>query len=152
MSNAISVRLLGNPAIEEGLQDRTFPSRGFCLIALLALAAGLAVLVGMALATAASRRQDAALLLVLGARRRTLAASVAAEFALIGLLAGICGALLAVAGAWVVVDRVIGLDLMVPWGWLAGLMAGVCACCAVVGAIACRSVWRVEPLAVLRDE
>lgn len=38
MSNAVSIRLLGNPAIEEGSQDRTFPSRGFCLIALLALA------------------------------------------------------------------------------------------------------------------
>ena len=46
-------------------------------IAVLALAAGLAVLIGMALATAASRRQDAALLIVLGARRRTLAAAVA---------------------------------------------------------------------------
>ncbi|MER9300745.1 hypothetical protein NKI38_30390 [Mesorhizobium sp. M0621] len=37
MSNAVSIRLLGNPAIEEGVKDRTFPSRGFCLIALLAL-------------------------------------------------------------------------------------------------------------------
>ncbi|TCU33132.1 DNA-binding SARP family transcriptional activator [Rhizobium azibense] len=40
MDNPVSIRLLGNPAIEVGLQDRTFPSRGFCLIALLALTPG----------------------------------------------------------------------------------------------------------------
>lgn len=122
------------------------------LIALLALAAGLAVLIGMALATAASRRQDAALLLVLGARRRTLAGSVAAEFAIIGLLAAALGALLAVGGSWIVVGLVIGLDVTIPWVWLA-LLAGIVATgCAVTGAIACRGVWRVEPLAVLRSE
>ena len=122
------------------------------LIALLALAAGLAVLIGMALATAASRRQDAALLIVLGARRRTLAASVAAEFAIIGLLAAGLGALLAVGGSWIVVGVVIGLELTIPWDWLALLAAVVATGCAVTGAIACRGVWRVEPLAVLRAE
>ena len=120
-------------------------------IALLALAAGLAVLIGMALATAASRRQDAALLIVLGARRRTLAAAVAAEFALIGLFAGSLGAILAVGGAWVVVGQVIGLDLSVPWLWLMGFVVALAAICVAVGAAACRQVWQVSPLAVLRE-
>ena len=121
------------------------------IIALLALAAGLAVLIGMALATAASRQQDAALLLVLGARRRTLRAAIAAEFTLIGLLAGGLGASLAVAGSWFVVGAVVGLEVSIPWSQLAVLVAAVAGGCALTGAWACRSAWRVEPLAVLRE-
>ena len=122
------------------------------MIALVALAAGLVVLIGMALATAASRRQDGALLLVLGARRRTLGSSIAAEFALLGLLAGGLGAALAIAGSWLVVGVVIGLELTVPWLALSALAGGIAAGCALTGAVACRNVWRVQPLAVLRDE
>ena len=121
------------------------------ILAVLALAAGLAVLIGMALATAASRQQDAALLLVLGARRRTLRAAIAAEFTLIGLLAGGLGASLAVAGSWFVVGVVVGLEVAIPWSQLALLVGTVAAGCAVTGAWACRSAWRVEPLAVLRE-
>jgi putative ABC transport system permease protein len=120
------------------------------LIALLALAAGLVVLVGMAVATAASRREDQAVLLVLGARRRTLLASIAAEFALIGIVAGGGGAALSAAAGWLVVGQVIGLDLSLPWLWLAGLGAAVAVVCAVVGTLACRGVLRASPLAVLR--
>ena len=121
------------------------------LIALLALAAGLVVLVGMAVATAASRREDHAVLIVLGARRRILAAALAAEFAVIGLLAGGGGAGLSAAAGWLVVGQVIGLDLTIPWVWLAGLAGAVALVCAVVGTLACRSVLRAQPLAVLRS-
>ena len=121
------------------------------IIALVALAAGLVVLIGMALATAASRRQDGALLLVLGARRRTIGSSIAAEFALLGLFAGVLGAGLAIAGSWLVVDVVIGLELTVPWVALAVLAGGIAVGCALTGAVACRGVWRVQPLAVLRE-
>ncbi|MBZ9863523.1 BTAD domain-containing putative transcriptional regulator [Mesorhizobium sp. CA12] len=38
MSNAFAIRLFGDPEIDQGFQERAFPSRGFCLIALLALA------------------------------------------------------------------------------------------------------------------
>ncbi len=120
-------------------------------IAFLALAAGLAVLIGMALATAASRRQDAALLRILGARRRTLGAAVGAEFLLIGLLAAAVGAALAALAAVLIVGQVIGLELVVPWGGLLLLTLGIGVGSAVTGLLSCRRVWRVEPLAVLRD-
>ena len=121
------------------------------IIALVALAAGLVVLIGMALATAASRRHDGAVLMVLGARRRTLGSSIAAEFTLLGLFAGLLGVTLAIAGSWLVVGKVVGLELAVPWLGLGVLALGIAAGCAITGAIACRGVWRVQPLAVLRE-
>ena len=121
-------------------------------IAILAVATGLAVLMGMALATVAHRREDHALLLVLGARRRQLMAAIACEFALIGGVSAILGATLAVAASWFVIAYVIGLELTLPWSTmlvLVGLVAGVCA---AIGSWACREAWRVSPLAVLRSE
>lgn len=120
-------------------------------IALLALVAGLAVLIGMALTTAASRQDDHALLLVLGARRRLLAWSVAAEFAVIGFVAGGLGTALATAASWFVVGQVVGLELAVPVAGLMALVGAVAVACAVVGSLASRSAWRVSPLAVLRE-
>lgn len=121
------------------------------IIAVVALAAGLVVLIGMALATAASRRHDGAVLLVLGARRRTLGSSIAAEFILLGLFAGLLGVTLAIASSWLVVGQVIGLALAVPWLGLAVLALAIAAGCAITGALACRGVWQVQPLAVLRE-
>ena len=122
------------------------------VIALLSFGAGLAVLIGMALATAASRRADHALLVVLGARRRLLHLAIASEFAVLGLIAGFMGTGLAAAASWVVIGHVIGLELTLPWGLLAGLVAGVAVACAVIGSLACRSALQVAPLEVLRAE
>ena len=122
------------------------------VIAVLSFGAGLAVLIGMALATAASRRADHALLLVLGARRQLLRLAIACEFAVIGFGAGILGAGLAVVASWIVIGQVIGLELTIPWEALVAMVAGVTVACAVIGSVACRSAWKVAPLAVLRDE
>ena len=122
------------------------------VIALLSFGAGLAVLIGMALATAASRRADHALLLVLGARRQLLRLAIACEFAVIGFGAGILGAGLAVVASWIVIGQVIGLELTIPWEALVAMVAGVTVACAVIGSLASRSAWRVAPLAVLREE
>jgi len=122
------------------------------VIATLSFGAGLAVLIGMALATAATRRADHALLLVLGARRRLLMWAIASEFAVIGLLAGGLGASLAAAASWVVIGQVIGLELTLPWGILGGLVGMVGLASAGIGSLASRGAWQVSPLAVLRDE
>ena len=122
------------------------------VIALLSFGAGLAVLIGMALATAASRRADHALLLVLGARRQLLRLAIACEFAVIGFGAGVLGGGLAVVASWIVIGQVIGLELTIPWEALGAMVAGVTVACAVIGSMACRSAWKVAPLAVLREE
>ncbi len=122
------------------------------LIAVLAITTGLAVLMGVALATVANRREDHALLLVLGARRRLLIWAVASEFAMIGLFAAALGTLLATAASWLVIAEVIGLELTLPWLALGTLVSVVAIVCAGIGSWACRDAWRVSPLAVLRSE
>ncbi|MEU9818595.1 FtsX-like permease family protein [Pseudonocardia alni] len=109
-----------------------------------ALLAGLSVFVGLALVAAAvvvastfrivlaRRTRELALLRCVGASRGQVARSVLAEAVLTGLVAGVGGAALAVAGGWAVLAVVgaSGTDapaLVVPWGRLAGcvLLAAV---------------------------
>ncbi|MCM3845421.1 FtsX-like permease family protein [Pseudonocardia sp. DR1-2] len=102
-----------------------------------ALLAGLSVFVGLALVAAAvvvastfrivlaRRARELALLRCVGAGRGQVTRSVLVEAALTGLVAGVAGALVAVAGGWAVLAAAgaAGLDapaLVVPWGRLAG--------------------------------
>ena len=116
-----------------------------------ALLAGLAVLAGVAVASARERRADAALLTVLGAGWRTLAASLGGEFATLGALAGVLGVAQAVPLAWALTAR-FDLPLSLPLPTLAALIAAVACASAAAGLLACRQVFRVRPLAVLREE
>ncbi len=121
-------------------------------IALFALAAGLAVLTGMALASARARRADAALLAVLGARRGTVVAALLVEFAALGAIAAALGAALATGSGWLLVSGFFGMGhFAVPWLQLVGLVAVVAALCAVTGVLACRQVLTAKPLTVLRE-
>ena len=120
------------------------------LVAGFALLAGMAVLTGVCLAGARERRLDAALLRVLGARDRTLVAALLAEFGAIGALAATLGATLALVVAWLLVRR-LGLALVVPWGWLGGLVAGVALLSACAALVVSRRVFTAPPLTVLRE-
>jgi putative ABC transport system permease protein len=114
------------------------------------LAAGLAVLAGVAVSTARERRADGALLKVLGAGRRTLALSLFVEFAALGALSGVLGAGQAVPLAWALTSR-FDLALSVPLPALSLLIAVVALASAGAGLIACRQVFSARPLAVLRE-
>ncbi|WP_226358111.1 FtsX-like permease family protein [Pseudonocardia sp. ICBG601] len=102
-----------------------------------ALLAGLSVFVGLALVAAAvvvastfrivlaRRTRELALLRCVGASRGQVARSVLAEAALTGLVAGVAGAAVAVAGGWAALAAAgaAGMNapaLVVPWGRIAG--------------------------------
>lgn len=102
-----------------------------------ALLAGLSVFVGLALVAAAvvvastfrivlaRRTRELALLRCVGAGRGQVVRSVLAEAALTGLVAGVAGAAVAVAGGWVALAAAgaAGMNapaLVVPWGRIAG--------------------------------
>lgn len=121
-------------------------------LAALALAAGLAVLGGLALATAQARRGEACLLRVLGGRRRQVLAGLAAEFALTGLLAGGLGLGLSLLPGWILTERVLQLPCLIPWAGLALLWLATAALCAGVGLAACRGAVTAPPGEVLRAE
>ncbi len=114
------------------------------------LAAGIAVLFAAVQSTIDERRFESALLRALGARKRTVVAGVMAEFAALGLAAGV----LASAGASVLA-AVVAVQLFElpyefnPLLWVAGLAAGVLVVCAS-GFIAARGAVNSPPVDVLR--
>ena len=114
------------------------------------LAAGIAVLFASVQSTIDERRFESAMLRALGAPRRTVFVGVMAEFAALGLAAGI----LASAGASVLA-AIIAVQLFElpyefsPLLWIVGLSAGVLVVC-VSGFFAARSAINAPPGDVLR--
>ncbi|MCH8865371.1 MAG: FtsX-like permease family protein [Proteobacteria bacterium] len=114
------------------------------------LAAGVAVLFAAVQSTIDERRFESALLRALGARKRTVFAGVMAEFAVLGIAAG----LLASAGASILAAIVAVQLFELPYEfnpllWLAGLVAGVLLVC-VSGFVAARGAINASPIEVLR--
>jgi putative ABC transport system permease protein len=114
------------------------------------LAAGVVVLFAAVQSTIDERRFESALLRALGARKRTVLAGVMAEFAALGLAAGV----LASAGASILA-AIIAVQLFElpyefsPLLWVAGIAAGVSIVCAS-GYIAARGAINSPPVDVLR--
>ncbi|MBT8087326.1 MAG: FtsX-like permease family protein, partial [Gammaproteobacteria bacterium] len=117
---------------------------------LFTLAAGIAVLFAAVQSTIDERRFESAMLRALGARRRTVFSGVMAEFAALGLAAGV----LASAGASIMA-AVVSVQLFElpyqfsPLLWVVGLAAGVLVVC-VSGYFAARSAVNAAPVEVLR--
>ena len=96
------------------------------------------------------REFDAAVMRTLGASSRQLRAVQAAEFALIGALAGLLAAVGATGIGYVLADRVLNLPYAInPWVWLAGLLIGA-AGVTVAGLLGTAKVLRTPPMQVFR--
>jgi putative ABC transport system permease protein len=121
------------------------------LVLALVLVAGCLVLVASIQASGEERLREHALLRALGASRRLVRGALGAEFALLGLFAG----LIAAFGAEV---TVFGLDKQIfqlsarlhPWVWLAGPLVGAALVCAI-GLFGTRSLVASPPVLVLRE-
>jgi putative ABC transport system permease protein len=115
------------------------------------LAAGIAVLFAAVQSTIDERRFESAMLRALGARKRTVFAGVMAEFAALGLAAGV----LASAGASILAAVVAVQLFELPYAfnpllWVAGIVAGVSVVCAS-GYLAARGAINSPPVEVLRS-
>ncbi len=116
----------------------------------LVIAAGCLVLVASIQASRDTRMHEHALVRTLGGTRRLIAGSLAAEFALLGLFAGV----VAVVGAEVTVAvlqrQVFELGMSAhPWLWLLGPLVGSLLVL-VVGILGTRSLVSTPPMLVLR--
>jgi putative ABC transport system permease protein len=113
---------------------------------------GFVVLLGAVAVGRLQRIRESVLLRTLGAARRQIGAILLTEYALLGLLASVCGAGLAVVAGWALAQWLWELPFVVPVGALLGLAAAVTVLAAVTGFAASREVFRHTPLEALREE
>ena len=114
------------------------------------LAAGLMVLLAAVQATRDERRYESAMLRTLGASRRVVFQGLAAEFTVIGLLAGLLAATGASVAGFFLAREVFNLDYSPdPTVWLAGILGGALLV-GSAGLLATRSVVTHPPVATLR--
>lgn len=124
---------------------------GVRLLGAFTVLAGIAILGGAVSATAARRSREVALYKTLGMTRGQVVLAFAAEYALVGLVAGIIGTGGAVALAWAVTR----FGFEIPWAWspvACALGVALSVSLAVVaGLVASARALAVRPLAVLRQ-
>lgn len=115
------------------------------------LLAGIAVLLAAIQATRDERRYESAMLRTLGASRRVVLQGVAAEFIVLGMLAGILGASAASAVGYHLATRAFNLNYHFDFNvWWIGLLGGM-VLVGVTGIAVTRSVVNVPPALSLRE-
>jgi putative ABC transport system permease protein len=122
------------------------------LMALFTVGTGVVVLAGAVATGRWQRVQEAVLLRTLGASRGTVRRILAAEYAGLGLLAGMLGAGMAVGGAWALVHFVFKTGLHIPWVEFLATMAAVPLLTLSVGLLVSRGVGNTPPLQILRND
>jgi putative ABC transport system permease protein len=120
-------------------------------MALFSLAVAIPVLFSAVSATRRERVREGVLLKTLGATRTQIVRILLAEYSLLGLLGGLTGMLLALAGGWAVVRYVFKIPFAPPLGALAGIALAVIGLTLLIGLLAGRDVFRATPIAALRE-
>lgn len=121
-------------------------------VALFCLLAGALVMAAALAATRYRRLYEAVILKALGATRGLIARSFAAEYALLGCVAGVIGLVLASAFSWAILHYILEL----PWSLEPSLLALGLACTVLltllVGFLSTYRILGQPPLTVLRQE
>ncbi len=121
-------------------------------MALFTVVTGLIVLAGAIISGRWQRMQEAILLRTLGATRAQIRKILFAEYATLGLLAGITGAGLAVTASWALAKFAFKADYaFAPWPPVLAV-AGVTVLTVLVGLITSRGIADQPPLEILRQE
>jgi putative ABC transport system permease protein len=125
---------------------------GVSVVGGLVLATGILILTGAVAMTKFRRVYDAAIFKTLGASTRVIGSLLLFEYGLLGLLAGLVGALGGVALSYAISRWAIEIAWTMPWRELAAGVAATAALVAIVGLVASLDVLRRKPLATLRAE
>jgi len=120
-------------------------------IALFSLAVAIPVLFSAVAATRRARVREGVLLKTLGATRGQIARILLAEYSLLGVLGGLTGMLLSVAGGWAVVRYIFKTPFGTPVVPVLGIAGVVVGLTLLIGLLAGRDVFRETPIAALRD-
>ncbi|HKN58859.1 MAG TPA: FtsX-like permease family protein [Gemmatimonadaceae bacterium] len=120
-------------------------------IALFSLAVAIPVLFSAVSATRRARVREGVLLKTLGATRGQIARILLAEYSLLGLLGGLTGMLLSIAGGWAVVRYIFKTPFAPPIGPVTGIAAVVVGLTLLIGLLAGRDVFKETPITALRE-
>ncbi len=120
-------------------------------MALFSLAVAIPVLFSAVAATRRARVREGVLLRTLGATRGQIAKILLAEYSLLGVLGGLTGMLLSMAGGWAVVRYLFKMPFTLPFAPITGIAAVIVALTLLIGLLAGRDVFRETPIAALRD-
>jgi putative ABC transport system permease protein len=120
-------------------------------MALFSLAVAIPVLFSAVSATRRARIREGVLLKTLGATRGQIARILLAEYSLLGILGGLTGMLLSIAGGWAVVRYVFKTPFAAALLPIAGIALAIVGLTLLIGLLAGRDVFRETPIAALRD-
>jgi putative ABC transport system permease protein len=120
-------------------------------MALFSLAVAIPVLFSAVSATRRARVREGVLLKTLGATRGQIAKILLAEYSLLGLLGGLTGMLLSMAGGWAVVHYVFKMPFALPFVPVGAIALAIIALTVTIGLLAGRDVFRETPIVALRD-
>lgn len=120
-------------------------------MALFSLAVAIPVLFSAVAATRRARVREGVLLKTLGATRGQIAKILLAEYSLLGLLGGLTGMVLSIAGGWAVVRYVFKMPFGLPLMPVVGIALVIVALTLLIGLLAGRDVFRETPIVALRD-
>ncbi len=120
-------------------------------MALFSLAVAIPVLFSAVSATRRERVREGVLLKTLGATRGQIARILLAEYSLLGLMGGLTGMLLSLAGGWAVVRYIFKTPFAPAMAPVAGIAAAIVGLTLLIGLLAGRDVFKETPIAALRD-
>ncbi len=120
-------------------------------MALFSLAVAIPVLFSAVSATRRERVREGVLLKTLGATRGQIARILLAEYSLLGLMGGLTGMLLSLAGGWAVVRYIFNTPFAPAMAPVAGIAAAIVGLTLLIGLLAGRDVFKETPIAALRD-
>ena len=121
-------------------------------VALFTIATGCAVLASAVLGSRAQRLRESILLKTLGARRSQVLGAIAAEYAALGLLAGLAGAVLALGATWALGFYFFGTAVSIDGAAVVAIVALVIVASVAAGAAGCWGIFRRSALEALRSE
>ena len=125
---------------------------GVTVVGLVTLVGGILILVGAVAMTKFQKVYEAAIYRTLGASSRLVAAMLAVEYGLLGLLAGTLGAVGGAALSWGLSRHLFNIDWLPAPGLLVTGILGAALVVSVVGVASSLDVLRRKPLATLRSE
>jgi putative ABC transport system permease protein len=120
-------------------------------MALFSLAVAIPVLFSAVSATRRERVREGVLLKTLGATRGQIARILLAEYSLLGLMGGLTGMLLSIAGGWAVVRFMFKTPFSPALLPVTGIAVVIVGLTLLIGLLAGRDVFRETPIAALRD-